>query len=146
MAHPTPAAIAAIRSRVTDWTPADSAIAAALNTPAIANPKPQGRVAKPFAATDLLPLLDRATLAGLLGVPVFATILDAINAGSITACNAWVATLALAGLISPAQASGLTSVINATQPDPAWPALASWASINLGRPADSADIAESRPS
>lgn len=145
MANPSPAAIALIREQVTDWSPDDATIVADLNAPSIANPTPQPTIAKPFAARDLMGVLDSAAKTKLLTLPSLARLLDDIEAGAIEPLENWAGMLATGSIITQEQAGSLMAVLHATETDPNWPEQISWAEAVIGRPVDADDIAAARP-
>lgn len=147
--NPSPAAITAIRAEVTAlsaWGNTDAQLAASLNTAGIANPTPQATVTKPFAFGDVMGLLSSGSIANIRGLPTGTDLIDKINAQDRVGVGHWIAAL-LAGtpLITTDEATAVGAVIAATQLDPSWPALLSWAQVNLGRAVDTGDIAASRP-
>ena len=146
--NPSPTAITAIASKVPTlpggWAGnADAAIAGLLNTPSVANPAAQGTVPNPFSAADLINAAspaNRAALASLiLGSAAFIIAQDRVH------MTAGITALADCSAIQAADATAMIAVLDATIPDPSWPAQLSWAQINLGRPVDTADITVSRP-
>lgn len=143
--HPSLAAVAAIRAKVTDWTPSSPAIAAALNAPSTANPAGQSTVPRPFTVAALSATLDATAMTALLACPAFPTILSAINSGDVAATNLWATTLHTSGKFTDQQYSDIAAIVNATQADPTYQAQISWAMATLGRPVDAADIEEARP-
>lgn len=146
MVNPSPQAVAAIRAKILDWAPTNAAIAVALNAPAVANPAPQTTLPKPFAFGDVFGLLSDASVAAIRDTPNTTDLIDKVNAGDRAGVGRWVAVLGkLPAKITPAEAAALMAVLQATQPDPAWPAQISWAVANLGRPVDTDDVAASRP-
>lgn len=148
MAHPSPAAVTAIRAHVSDWTPTDAQIVAALNTPAIANPTPQPSIPAPLTEDGLAGLLTDATngsIARLVNYVNYGLVQADILAGNRARIGGWAGKLAVAGIITVGEATAIGAALAATVPDPAWPALISWAVANLGRPVDADDVATSRP-
>ncbi len=143
--NPSPAAIAAIRAQVTDWTPNDTTIAANLNAPTVANPVSQATVSKPFGPADLIGCLDAATLSKLTGKPTIVAIVQAALVQDRPTLTALVALGVAAGDLTTTQQSAIDAVLAASIPDPSWQAQIGWAQANLGRPVDSSDIAASRP-
>lgn len=143
--NPSPAAIALIRERVTDWTPDDASIAAMLNVPSVANPTQRPTVAKPFTARDLMGVLGQPEQAKLLMLPSLARLLDDIVTGSLVPLENWVIMLRSGDFITQEQAAGLFAIIQATEPDPSWQPQISWAEAVIGRLVDADDIAAARP-
>lgn len=144
--NPSPSAIASIRARITDWSPSDSTIAAALNAPSIANPTPQPQLPKPFSFGDVMGCLDSGSIAKIRDLATGIDLINKINAGDVVGIGHWIIALqAGTPLITSDQATAVTAVITATIGDPTWSAQLSWAAVNLGRPADAADLAASRP-
>lgn len=151
MANPSPAAITLIRSQVADWTADDATIAATLNAPTITNPAERPTIAKPFAARDLMGVLDGPAKGKLLALPGFGRLLDDIQAGEIETLENWVSGLLCESpilpepAITPEQAGALMAILHAEEDDPNWPEQISWAESVLGRLVDASDIAEARP-
>lgn len=161
--NPTPAAVAAIRAQVSDWTPTDAAIAATLNAAKVANPTPRPTVVVPFTAADALALLSPASVANVLALPGFdravRPLLDAPlkDQSTLTGLRRWAGAYLKAGRITRAEFDALaapapvaatdapTGLLNKNQPDPAWPKLIGWARAELGRDADADDVAKARP-
>lgn len=143
--NPSPQAVAAIRSRVTDWTPSDATIAAALNAPTIANPATRAVVPLPFTVAQVFGAVGQPSLAGLKAVAFVPDIRDKIAANDRTACGLYAGLLLAGGVITPADYSAIMAIFQATGPDPSWPAQISWAVATIGRPVDTLDVAASRP-
>lgn len=142
--NPPPAAVAAIRGEVADWSPADAAIADQLNAPDRPNPAPQATVPVPFTPTGALALVGPANLAKLIGSPATVEFNAAAVAGDVAAA-AWLAFALGAGYLTAAEHDAILALAQQTQPDPAWPPQVSWAVATLGRPVDVQDIHASRP-
>jgi hypothetical protein len=145
MASPSPEAIQSIRARVTDWTPDNAAIAAALNAPVAPNPVPRGTVAVPIAVSGVLGALSPASRARLVNVGFLSHVRDDINAQNRESVALWAEVLLDGGFLTADEDQAILGLIGATQPDPAWPAQISWAVATLGRPVDAADIHAARP-
>lgn len=141
----TPQGIAAIRAYITDWTPSDATIASNLNAPSVANPTPQPTAPKLYSFADVMGCLGAASIANVRALPTATALVTAINARDTVSILNWLAALqAGTPLITPSEAAAVQAVITATQPDPAWAAQVSWAAVNLGRVADSDDVAAAR--
>lgn len=145
MANPTPAAIAAIRARVSDWTPGDQQIADALNVADQANPIPAPPIPKPMDSETLLGKISNVAKGKVYRQPAIVGLQNSIHSGDRKAVKSWFALALVGGDIGQAEYNDLVTEIDATIPDPRWPDKVSWAQINLGRPADAADIAAARP-
>jgi hypothetical protein len=162
--NPSPAAIAAIQAKVTDWTATDNAIAVLLDTPSIVNPATQATVAAPVAPSTVLNLVSSGSLAKILSLPSFdATILPLLNqpdpkpSASFSTLNLWAAGLFKGGYLTQSEFDALAAptsgttpstpagLFNQTQLDPSYQPQISWAQATLGRPVDAADIAAARP-
>lgn len=129
----------------------DAQIVATLNSPAVANPVAQGTIAVPFTRAQLLGALSVTSLLALRNYVGVTSVIADVDSGDVGKCNSWIQVLAAstgttAAVITSSEASALTSIVNATVPDPSWQAQISWAQQNLGRSVDANDIAESRPS
>jgi len=146
MAEPTAAQIALIRARVTDWTPTDETITAALNTPAIANPAAQGTIPRRLVKMEVLGLIAPGHVAAVLNYPNLALVYAAFDAQDHASATSWAQALAMIGAIDNTDAAAVIGYINTPVPDPAWPAQISWAQANLGRAADTADVWTARRS
>lgn len=145
MSSPSPQAVAAIRSEVSDWSPSDATIAADLNTPTIANPTPRSTVPLPFTTSQVFAAVSGASLAKLNTIAFLPDIRDKIAANDRPACGLYAGLLMTGGVITQADYSAIMALFNATGPDPSWPPQISWALANLGRPVDALDVAASRP-
>lgn len=155
--RPSPQAVALIRSKVTDWAPDDAAIAASLNAPDRPNPVPQPTVPKPFSSSGLMSLVvlpagdpnagqpDVTRLAKIYGRPAIVAFRDDCARQDRNAVAGWLQLAFLAGDVSQAQYAAMTAVLQATGPDPSWPARIGWAVATIGRPVDEDDVAASRP-
>lgn len=143
--NPTPAAIDAIRARVSDWTPADAEIAAALNLRDTPNPAPAARVPRPLTTGGLLAKLAAPVRAKLANRPMLAQIVLDIRAQDRAAVMNWAQMLEDAGDFTAADKTAVWAECQATIPDPAHLPQLSWAELNLGRLADTDDIAKARP-
>lgn len=167
MSNPTPAAVAAIKSKVAALggfaALTDAQVVAALNAADVANPAPQGTVPKPFQATDVGAIVSSATLAGILAIPAFEMtirpMLDNPNpkdSDTILRLNQWAAELFKAGKLTQSEFDALAAptpgtttgaaegLFNQAVADPSYQPQLSWATVNLGRPVDTADSAYAR--
>jgi hypothetical protein len=147
--NPSPAAIAAINTYVGGlaggWVGnTDAQIATAANTPAIANPTPQGTVPTPFTFTSLLGSLSQSSAANVESFPGVSDLYNDIIAQNGPRVLAAIALMSASGRILSAEATAMTTTINATELDPTWPAQVGWAQANLGRPLDANDSAVAR--
>lgn len=144
--NPSAEAVAAIRQHVADWTPTDADIAAALNAPAIDNdPGTRPTVAKPISVSSLMGMVSSASRARIYDRPGVVAFRDDMTRGDRAAVANWFVMAHDAGDLSDAEYAALMAELQATQPDPAWPAKVSWAQVHIGRPVDAQDIAASRP-
>lgn len=145
--NPSPQAVDLIRSRVTDWTQTDQAVADALNAPAVANPVTQApAVPKPFDFADVMGLLSDASVAAIRDTPNTTDLISKINAGDRAGVLHWVAALLKApAKITADEAAAVNALMTATVPDPSWSAQIGWALATIGRPADPSDVAAARP-
>jgi hypothetical protein len=144
--NPSPAAIAAIRAHVADWSASDAQVAASLNAEQVANPAPQGTVPTPFYQSDVLGLLSEGSKAKLKDVAFLPRISDDIKKQDRPAVGLWAQVLALGSVITADELTALAALLAATGPDPSYPPQVSWAMAYLGRPVDAADVSASRPS
>jgi hypothetical protein len=100
----------------------DEAVADVLNAPReIPNPDPQGEVPRPFLASEVMGLLDPATIGNLRTIAYLPTIVGAINANDRPAVALWTNQLTAGGIISPGQAGAIMGLLSETIPDPDWP-------------------------
>jgi hypothetical protein len=144
----SPAAIAAIRDHVSDWSPDDATILESLNAATVANPSPQPDIAKPVAESTFLTALtdtENQSLGKLLNWVNFGMVKADIEASNRVGIGLWCQVLPMLGLITAGEAAAIAADLSATIPDPSWPALVSWSSIHIGRDLDLSDIAASRP-
>ncbi len=124
----------------------DAAILTAANAATIANPASQATVPKPFTLTQVLGVLSAASQANLKAFAGFAGLRDDVNANNVSACVVWAAYLAGgAAIITSAEESAILAIVEATQPDPTYPAKIGAAQAAIGRPLDSDDLAVARP-
>lgn len=145
MANPSPAAIAAIRKQVDDWSPDDAALAATLNEPTVPDPAPQATVPTPFTTAQAFGLLSPASAGKMNTIAFLPDIRDKIAANDRTACGLYVGLLTAGGVITPAERAALLGLLSAAGPDPSWQSKISWAGSVIGRAVDADDIAASRP-
>ena len=147
--NPSHAAIAWIQAQVAAMSGAwagntNAQIVAALNTPSIANPVPQGKVPVPYTAAGLLGLLSPGSITNLASFPAIHDLFADIEAQSTVAIGDAVALLAAAGKITTAEATAVNAALAATEPDPTWQSQISLAQANLGRPVDLFDVEAAR--
>lgn len=145
MANPTPAAITAIRARVTDWSPADREIRDALNTRSMANPAAQLQVPKPMTVGALMGRLGQASRAKIGSRPGLSQCILDVRAGDRPAVKNWVQLFSDLADITVDEAGAIVAEVDATIGDPEWLPLLSWAEIELGRLVDTDDIVAARP-
>lgn len=144
--NPTPTAIAAIRARVSDWTPGDAELADVLNQATEPNPVPQGTVPREMSVARMMTEcnIPVAEMQALIG----STLLMAIRGDVAAQDHDGVLTLAqcalIAGHISQATHDTVAAWVQGTDPDPDYRATLSWAEITLGRLVDTDDIAAAR--
>lgn len=94
-----------------------------LNTPSvIANPTPQPTITTPFTVAQAFGLLSEASVGNLDNVGYVPDIRDQISANNVLRCLEYVAILGAGAKITPTEATALTTMITATEPDPTWPA------------------------
>lgn len=145
--NPTPEAIEAIRDRVSDWTPLDAEIAAALNEATEANPEPQGSIPRQITIERLMAecQVPPEEIAALVN----SGLLMAIRDDAAAQDRGGLATLAqcalIAGLIEQSTYATVLAWLQGTDPEPDYQPLLSWAELNLGRSVDAGDLAASRP-
>jgi hypothetical protein len=147
--NPSPAAIAAINTYVGGlsggWAGnTDAQIVTAANTPAIANPTPQGTVPTPFTFATLLGSLSQSSAANVESFPGISDLYNDIIAQNSARVLAAIALMTASGRILSSEATAMTATVNATELDPSWPAQVGWAQVNLGRPLDLSDSATAR--
>lgn len=150
MPNISPAAIALIQAHIADWTPDDATILASLSVAAIANPTAQPTIGNPIYESELMGRLSAASLCNIRGYANLASLKADIAVSNVDGLLHWFGLLAITtesipGVITSDEATALSGYIMGTQLDPAWPALVSWAHINIGRELDLSDIAASRP-
>jgi hypothetical protein len=150
MASPSPAAIAAIRAAVADWSADDATIAADLNARTVPNPDPEPPpVPAPVDEGALLTLIqsDPATVDRLNDYSHLDRVLDALEGGNRTSIGRWfvLLTSGSAPVIGPDMAARVQAALGATAPDPSWTPDLPWATATLGRPVDADDVAAARP-
>lgn len=143
--NPSPQAVAAIRSKVSDWTPTDGAIAASLNTPTVANPTPQPVVPIPLTVAGAMALVSAENRAKVYARPAVVAFRDDVNRGDLAGALGWLTLARDAGDLADSEYAAIAAAAQASGPDPAWQPRISWAMANLGRPVDPSDIAASRP-
>jgi hypothetical protein len=144
MANPSPAALSAIRGRVSDWSASDPEVAAALNAPdpAYPNPGPRPDIPRPFGLADVVNAVDPARRMAIKPyLAVITPLVIAQDRGRILA--GFDAAVAI-GDAQQSDRDAVAAVLAGTTPDPAWRADLSWAEATLGRPADLADVAAAR--
>jgi hypothetical protein len=99
----------------------DAAAADVLNAPReIPNPEPRGQVLRPFLASEVMGMLDPATIGNLRTIAYLPTVVQAINLNDRPAVALWTNQLTASGIISPEQAGEIMGLLQATIPDPAW--------------------------
>lgn len=133
--------VAGIRALVTDWTPSNDEIAAALNAMTVPNPVPQGKVPAPLTVASIIGLLSPAAVGALSRNPNTSTIRDDIRKQDREAVVTWATALTAAGDVTPDELAKVEAAVQTTIDDPAWQATIPTLSAILGRPATAADIA-----
>jgi hypothetical protein len=147
--NPTPAAIAWIDAYAAGlpggWaTNDDAAIVAAANAPAVANPVPQGTVPAGYTPASLLSLLSATSAANVESFAGLQGLFDAIGSADSPGILAALALLQASGKVQSTEVAAIQSALSATVPDPSWPSKIGAARSAIGRPIDSADVAETR--
>lgn len=145
MANPTPAAIAAIQARVSDWSPTDAEIAAALNAATEINATPQELVPKALTVEALMGVLSPEAVAHFYQHPSWGLMRDDVRAQNRVGVATWTAAAFAAGRIAQADHDAVAAELAAQVDDPDWSAMVSWAVLALGRPVDARDVAAARP-
>lgn len=142
--NPSKEAITAIRQRVTDWTPADDAIAAALNAETIPNPQPQGTVPPTFNFEQVAACLSGAEILHIKEFMTTQRLLDDVDAQHNLNVARWAAISIMSGDISPASGQKVMALVTTPVPDPAWTATIPAPLGYIGRLVDSDDVASAR--
>lgn len=87
------------------------------------NPAPAARVPRPMVAAELLAALAPASRAKVYRTPGLVAFQRAVQEQDRSAARNWIDLAASAGDILPEERLALLGRIDATIPDPAWPAL-----------------------
>lgn len=147
MANPSPQAVAAIRAHVPEiggWGQGNDSLVQKLNATDQANPTTRLTVAKPLDTASLLGKLSKVAKGKVYGRPAIIGLQADIRSGNRVAVKNWFGLAYEADDISGAEYASLIAEVDATIPDPAWPATISWAQATLGRPVDLDDVATAR--
>jgi hypothetical protein len=147
--NPSPQAIALINTYVVSLSGAwagntDAAIVAAANLANVTNPVAQTTIPTPFTAVGLFSQISVASRTNLKTFTALDALLEDVFNQNIPHCLQWWGILSGVAVITAAEATTLTTAVNATELNPAYQALVSWAEINLGRPLDLNDAMTAR--
>lgn len=151
MANPTPAAVTAIRSWVSDWVPTDAEIRDAQNAVLVANPVTEApQVPQSMNMGRMMTLLDAAARVAVSRVSGFDRAAAAVAAGDtvgvlhwLQLLEDWLSTGQVAG-ITVEQINLLRADVQAQVADPTWLAQLPRPLVELGRLLDTDDIAAAR--
>jgi hypothetical protein len=149
--NPTPGQVTAIKQFVAGlvgtWSNTDAQIRAAMASQTQANPVAQPTIPKPFTYDDIIGAvssINQINVAALASaIPSF---LEDVDANNVPRLVRWGKILRARNLLTVADMTALGAVVNATQPDPAWPSVVGWDVAHLGRAADDFDIEAARVS
>ena len=90
-------------------------------------------------------LVASAHRARIAAVPSMTDLRDKIQANDRPACALYANLLLDAQAIDQGEHDAILAVLAATEPDPSYAPLVSWAILHLGRPVDAGDVAAARP-
>lgn len=103
-------------------------------TPIVDNPARRGQVPRPFAVSEVMALLDPATIGGFKVVAYLPAVVAALSSNDRPAITLWAFQLQCAGLLTQEQHDAILGLIARTDDDPAWPAQVpgqTWARANF---------------
>lgn len=113
------------------------------------NPIPPDYIPTDFNASNIMNVLSPSSIHNVLNLPCTATdVLPLLNgthdSDNLFLCNVWAQAYYASQSITLLEYLSVTGIINTFVLDTSYLSGISWAQVNLGRPADPADIAASR--
>jgi hypothetical protein len=143
--NPSPAAVAWIKAQSPNWAQTDSQIAASLNAATVANPvQAAPQIPNAISESALMGTLSQASQTALLNWVNLGLVKADVESQNRVGLLLWATKLVLAGVITSADATALTTYLNGTTADPSWTATIPAPIAALGRLVDADDISVAR--